>query len=73
MAKSLPQLIHEIYARMDAAETRLDKLDKITENHQESLEVLAATPAPRRGAQVPPTALPDTLSELEIGRQPKGT
>jgi hypothetical protein len=73
MGKSLPQLIQEIFERMDKVEARLDKLDKITENHQTSLEVLAETPTTRRGAQVPPTALPKTLEELEIGKQPKGT
>lgn len=72
MAKTPQQVILELHERSISNEKRLDILEKITENLTQALETLNSTPPSRRGATVPPTSLPVTLSELELGREPKG-
>ena len=73
MGQTLQQILAEIRNRLEVCEKRLDKHQKIAENHQEALEVIAETPNPKRGVKVPLTPLPETLESLEIGRHPKGT
>ena len=69
MTQSVKQLIDEIRDMLAKARGELEDLRK----RVTLLELHTDAPAPRRGTQVPPTKLPERLSELEIGRQPKGT
>ena len=73
MAQSLPQILEGLVARCDDQEHRLDNLMEKVEGILKQVEGLMNAPAPRRGAKVPPTPLPETLDKLGIGSEPKGT
>ena len=72
MAQQPHQILAELYEKIAANEKRLDELDQIANNLLQELETLKGTTKTKSGARVPPTKLPDTLNQLEIGRQPKG-
>jgi hypothetical protein len=73
MAKTLTQILEEIVVRCDDQEHRLDNLLEKVEGLLKEVKGLMNAPAPRRGAKVPPTPLPETLDKLGIGSDPKGT
>lgn len=52
---------------------RLDSLEKSVNNLKRAVSHLERSPDTKTGVRVPRTPLPDTLDDLEIGSQPKGT
>ena len=73
MAKSIQQIIDEIRDTLQTAGEELAELQKRVQGLEKKVAGLIAAPASRRGVKVPQTPRPDTLKELELGRNPKGT
>lgn len=73
MAKPLNQIIIEIEETLKQARAELAETVKRVQGLEKKVSGLLAAPASKRGVKVPQTPRPDTLKELELGRNPKGT
>jgi hypothetical protein len=70
---NIQRAIENIHDITSALKSELDELEKRVIILETEVANLIVSPAPRRGERLPPTPLPDTLKELEIGTTPRGT
>lgn len=73
MGKTMQEWMAGFIDQFDVIDKRLAESERIIKAIAEDVSALKEAPAPRRGVKVPPTALPEMLDELEIGKHPKGT
>jgi hypothetical protein len=73
MSKSVVQVLQDTVAILERLRKELAETEKRVQGLEKKVEGLLSAPASRRGVKVPQTPRPDTLQELEIGKNPKGT
>lgn len=73
MSIKMEMIIRKMLAEQKEHTERLDKLEKAVNNLKRSVAHIERYGTSDGGVVVPQTALPETLQELEIGKNPQGT
>ena len=73
MAVSLRQHILRLESWRTGGGKRLDKIEEEVKLLRKEFRAYVRAPMSKSGTKVPPTALPDTLDKLELGKTPEGT
>ena len=73
MSDTPRQIIQRLESWRKGGGKRLDKIEEEVKLLRKEFRAYVRAPMSKSGTKVPPTALPDTLDKLELGKNPEGT